>query len=224
MILVHGFSSNKNRTTYLDMEKHMLEIWVATFRIDCFGHGESDWTLEDITLSKGIQNVHDALDLMAGKWFKRVWLFGSSFWGCVVMNVASETKHDIYCVVCKCPVSDYAKQQERKLWVEWMREWKRQWVKPYTRSDWLNTPIKYWYYEDMKWNNVHEKTHKITQPLFIIHGTSDVDVQVWQSKKTAELAPNCTLVLVDWADHGFSNPWERLIINWYFKKFVNKPY
>ncbi len=222
MILCHWFSSNKWRTTYLDIEKHMLDIGVATFRFDFFGHGESWWDLGDITLTEAVDDTLQAFKLMKEMWFEKIGLFWSSFGWCTALNVASQLNEQLYCLVCKCPPSDYAQQKERKLWKEWMKRWQEEWTNIYEMSRWRVAHLKYAYYEDMKNNNVHEKAHKITIPTLIVHGTADQTVLPRHSEKTAELIPDCELQLVEWANHRFDYPWERLLINWFFKKFINK--
>lgn len=219
MILCHWFYSHKWRATYLDLEKNMADMWVATFRFDFFGNWESWGELWDITLTEGIDNTIQAYELMISRGFKNIGLFGSSFGWCVVLNTADKLWDKILCLVCKCPVSDYITQKRRKLWEEWIELWKQKWFTPY--ENWGETyQLKYTYYEDMKHNNVYDIASNIKIPTLIVHWTEDEDVLVSQSIETAELIPNCKLELVEWAWHSFNNPGERELINWFFKDFV----
>lgn len=72
----------------------------------------------------------------------------------------------------------------------------------------------------MSSHNVHETCHTITVPTILVHGWKDADVPVEQSIKTAELMPNCTLHVIDSADHWFKWPWESDKANKYFIDFI----
>jgi len=223
VIACHGFSSNKDRSTYMTLEKNLVANNIAIFRFDFFGHGESDGDFADIELSKAVDGTLQAYELMQKKWFTKIGLFGSSFGWCTALNVASILNEDLFCLVCKCPVSDYAKQKEESQWIEWMKQYKEQWYYMYESWSLWMLKVKYWFYEDMAKNNVHEKAQNITLPTLIVHGDADVTVKVEQSIKTAEMMPNCTLEIIEWSWHWFDQPEDAFTrINDLFLKFFLK--
>lgn len=224
IIACHGFSSNKDRSSYTTLEEWLINDWIAIFRYDAFGHGESEWDLWDITLSIAVDGCVSAYNLLQQMWFFQIGLFGSSFGGCTVLNAAHILWEKIFSVGAKAPVSDYAKQKRRKLGVEWMKQWKEEWTIPYIwGSSWiLKWHLKYGFYEDMMQNNVHEKASEIHIPVCIVHGDQDITVLPEQSIRTHELLSNSELHIMSWVDHFFKWLWEAKEANTLFVDFFQR--
>jgi len=206
VIACHGFSSNKDRQSYTRLEHSLTKKSIATFRFDAFAHGESEGDFAELTLSRAVDWIIKAYECMINKWFTIVGLFGSSFGWCTVLNAAAILHENLACLVGKCPVSDYAQQKEERLWIQWMKDYKEQWYFLYESWSRWTLKVNYWFYEDMKNNNVHEKAATINTPTLIVHWDADTVVRVEQSRKTASLLPDCRLEIIEWAWHDFSTP------------------
>jgi len=61
-ILLHGFSSSKDRTHTIRAAAAMREAGFATIRMDLYGHGESGGEFRKHTLQKWISNVTAVID------------------------------------------------------------------------------------------------------------------------------------------------------------------
>ena len=57
IILCHGFSSSKDSRTYLTLQKSLNQKNISIFRIDFYGHGESDGKFEDVTTSLAVDDL-----------------------------------------------------------------------------------------------------------------------------------------------------------------------
>lgn len=107
VVTCHGFFSSKDWMGYTKLESNLIKHDIAILRLDLFGHGESEWDIADVTLSKAVDGVLEAYKLLEEMWFQEFGLYWCSFWGCVALNVAAEINEKLSCLVCKCPVSDY---------------------------------------------------------------------------------------------------------------------
>lgn len=202
VIACHGFTSNKDRPTYLTLERDLIERGIAVFRFDFYGHHESGGEFAQITLTAAIDETIKAYELLKARWFAQIGLFWSSFGWCVALNAAAQLRDQLTCLVCKAPVSDYAKQKEESLWEQGMRDYEQQGYYLYRWS----LRINYSFYEDMQHNNVHDKAEQITIPTLIVHGDADQVVKIEQSRKTHQLLPDSTLVEIEGAGHRFDQP------------------
>ena len=62
VIVLHGFTSNKDKPHTLAACEAMREAGFATLRFDLYGHGESGGAFKDHTLHKWISNTLTVLD------------------------------------------------------------------------------------------------------------------------------------------------------------------
>ena len=199
IILVHGFHSNKDRKTAVTLQNLLNKHNFSTFRIDLFGHGESEGNIEDITISEAVDDIKNAISYLKDQGFTKIGLLGSSFGGIASIMVASQS-NDIYVLALKCPVSNYEEKERARIGDEGIKEWKE---KGYIIRE---TKRKWKFYEDFKNNNGYEAAKNIKIPTIIVHGDKDDVVSVEQSKKTASIIENCRLEIIEGTDHDFSGP------------------
>ncbi|MBI3358194.1 MAG: hypothetical protein HY037_01185 [Nitrospirae bacterium] len=58
VLLIHGFMSNKDSDSNLELTKRLLTKGIATVRLDLFGHGESDGGTQVEILLSAASAVH----------------------------------------------------------------------------------------------------------------------------------------------------------------------
>ena len=75
----------------------------------------------------------------------------------------------------------------------------------YETSDGRKLKLNYSFYEDFKNNDGYKAAPKIRVPTLIVHGDADKAVPVSQSIKTSKLIPHCKLVLINGADHRYTD-------------------
>lgn len=83
VIMAHGLNSCKDRERYIWLEKKMNALGIASFRFDFAGCGESSGNQIDINISKGIDDIANAHELMRRR-FKKVSFIGVSFGGTIL--------------------------------------------------------------------------------------------------------------------------------------------
>ncbi len=65
VLCCHGFMSNKERSTYMDLATGLEKKGIACYRFDMRGHGESEGDISDLTLSTSIEAMQLAYELLA---------------------------------------------------------------------------------------------------------------------------------------------------------------
>ena len=205
VVLCHGFSSSKDSKTYTTLSKILNEKRISSFRFDFFGHGESDGKFEDVTISKAVDDIINAVIFLRNKGYKKIGLFGSSFGGISSIVAASKLDGLIF-LALKSPVSDYTEVKNKENTKKEIEEWKNKGYKSYLNSHGVKFRLKYSFFEDFKNNNCYECAKKINIPTLIIHGDCDETVPIEQSRKTCKLMKNCRLKVIKGSDHRYTKP------------------
>jgi len=204
IILCHGFTSSKDGNTQLSLGEMLNEKNISTFRIDLFAHGESEGKIEDITVSKAVDDILSAIKLLKDRGYKKIGLFGSSFGG--IASIIAASKAELFVLALKCPVSNFEELAVGRINGEMLKEWKNNGVATYEPWEGFKITMKYNFFEDMKNNNGYEAAKRIKIPMLIVHGDRDDVVPIEQSRKTAGIIRNCRLEIIKGAGHGFEKP------------------
>jgi len=205
MILCHGFSTSKDSSTYVRLEKILNGEGISTFRFDFFAHGESEGEFEDITISEAVDDILNAIRFLKELGYSKIGLVGSSFGGLASVMAASKTD-DLFVLALKSPVSDDLGKlvaQESRQEIE---TWKEKGFIYYTSGDGRGLRLNYSFFEDDEKVNGYEAAKKIKIPTFIVHGNNDESVPIEQSKKIVGLIDNSRLEVIESADHRYSKP------------------
>jgi hypothetical protein len=202
IILVHGFSSNKNTSNFVKLKDILDKDNIATFRFDVFGHGESEGKFEDITISEAVDDILRTIKFLQSKGYKRIGLLGSSFGGISSIMAASKT-NDLFMLALKSPVSDYLEVEMNRFSKKDLEEWRKQGYRDY-EDDGKILKLGYTFIADFENNDAYKAATQIGIPTLIVHGDADDVVPVSQSVKTSLLIPNCKLVLIKGANHRYT--------------------
>ncbi|MCX6818992.1 MAG: alpha/beta fold hydrolase [Candidatus Aenigmarchaeota archaeon] len=204
IILCHGFASGKHSKTHTTLEKMLNEKGISTLRFDFFGHGESEGRLEDLTISRAVDDIMSAIALLKKRGYSKFGLVGSSFGGAASILAASKAK--LFVLALKAPVSDFEDLAVGRFDEELLKEWKRKGIITYKQPGGLDVTLRYGFFDDMKKNNGYEAAKRIKAPTIIVHGDKDDVVSIEQSRKTAKLIKNCRLEIIKGAGHDFAKP------------------
>ena len=95
VIVIHGFTGNKEEKHIVAVSKMLNEIGFATLRVDMYGHGSSEGSFFTHTLFKWLTNALTVIDYAHHlEWVSDLYLCGHSQGGLTVM-LAAAMKHDI---------------------------------------------------------------------------------------------------------------------------------
>lgn len=201
VIVSHGFTSSKDTKSWGDLVEKLNNQDVATFRLDLFAHGESEGKLEDVTVSKAVDGILKAIELVKNRGYQKIGLLGSSFGGISSIMAASKFPEVIF-LALRCPVCDYKEELIKSLGLEKIKEWKEKGIAEIEDAGQLHK-LKYSLYEDIQNNEPYKVAEKINCPVFIVHGDHDTCVPITQSRKFIKLVKNGKLHEIAGADHWF---------------------
>ena len=208
VLLIHGFMSDKDSETNIELTKRLLPKGIATVRLDLFGHGQSAGPFQSLTLSRCLHQVEGLIAWIKEKGYEEIALVGSSFGGLIAIHTAAKHK-ELVRLVLKCPVSNYPPLWETPLGKAGMDDWKTRGVFAFIFDE-KRAKLEYRFYEDLLKVNTYADAATIKTPTLIVHGDADDDVPVDQSIRLFDTLriprPQKELVLVSGADHGFSKP------------------
>ncbi|MEM4366543.1 MAG: alpha/beta hydrolase [Candidatus Anstonellales archaeon] len=201
VLLCHGFGSNKNSNTNMELAKK-LKGKADSLRIDFYGHGESEGLFEDISVSKGVEDVVAGIRFLRKKGYDKVGLVGSSFGGLCSILAASRERVDF--VALKAPACDMKETEEMILGKEGVKEWKKRGYTYYFVVGKGPQKLNYGFYKDAVGKDAYKEARKIKAPVLIVHGDRDKVVPVEQGRKLEKSINGAKLVVVKGADHNFS--------------------
>ncbi|MFA4946474.1 MAG: alpha/beta hydrolase [Candidatus Micrarchaeia archaeon] len=202
VILVHGYSTNKNASSIVGLAEELAKRKINSFRIDLDGCGESEGAFENQTITSAADDVGSAIKLMEKRGYARIDLLGSSAGGLAAMVAALEHP-EINRIGLKAPVSDSPAQRLKYYGQAYLDEWKKNGYVFYESKDGRKHKVNYSSFEDSKKHVMHGKAKNITCPVLVIHGTGDTTVLIEDSRKLVKELPNGKLVELEGVDHHF---------------------
>lgn len=205
VVLCHGFTTDKNSTSNIMLEKILNENKISTFRFDFFGHGESEGKLSEITISIAVNDISSAIEFLKKLGYSKIGLIGSSFGGFASILTASKS-NDLYILALKSPVSDLYELFILQGGKQLIKKWEEDKYIDYIARDGSNFRLNYSLLEEAKNLNAYQVAFKIKVPTLIVHGDHDESVPIYHSEKLASLIKKCELKIIEGADHGYSNP------------------
>lgn len=216
VVMCHGFSSGKNSKTNKLIVESLDRLGIASFRFDFVGHYDSQGSIEDLTISQGVDDLKSAVDYLLRRfqWIDkfRMGLFGTSYGGNVALWYASDN-NTFKAIALKAPVSNYAEVRELQLGVQGIQEWKN---KGFTFIEGGGGEVKtnFKFYEDSKSRNTYYLVKRIKARCLIIHGDKDDNVPLNQSLLLKEaLNGKATLKVIENAGHNFKEPGQSEEVN-----------
>lgn len=232
-VLCHGFLSHKNSTSNQALTTLLVGRAVATFRFDCFGHGESDGPFSKLTTSLAVGQVLAALRYVYDRGYRRLSLVGSSFGGLVSLLAAADwtTTHTsnpssippLACLALKCPVVDFGEELRLELGEEGLQQWKQTDTIPDLHGGATRLPLDYAFYQDCLTRIAYDPARTLTVPTLIVQGDHDEFVPLHQSQRLFDALPGPKrLKIIPGADHRFTKTADfqqmlALLTDWIFR-------
>jgi len=203
VVICHGFSSSKNGSAH-KVANMLNEIGIGTLRFDFWGHGESDGTFEDITLSEGVDDTLSAINFLSVRGHTNISLLGTSYGGACAIMAASKTDK-LKVLGLRSPVADYGERTRITMSQELQDDWVKKGYRIYTSSDGRELKLKSSFFLDFENNKGFEAAQKIRIPTCVVHGDKDESVPLELSKKLAGIIPGLELHIIPGADHRYTD-------------------
>lgn len=191
VILSHGLLSSKDSSKYIEMAELLTQRGIMSIRFDYHGCGESEGKIEETNLTIRLENLEKIFEF-ALKHPKvnrdKIAIFGSSFGGVTAILLASKKKIIKSLVILSTPYE--LERNGSKIGV--------------------NLPQSF--FDDFFSYNVLEAARSVSSCL-VVHGQKDEIVPSFHAEKIYEnLLDPKKLVIVENADHTFSDPSQRKMV------------
>lgn len=227
IILCHGITVNKDENgKFITLSNRLCNSGFEVLRFDFRGHGESDLTSEEMTLTGEILDL-EATVLYMTKKYPNIGLLAASFGAGPAILYALNNPSYIKTIVLWNPVLDY-EQTFLKPKLPWGKSiFNEDGYRELQREGFVTIPGKDFrigkqLVHDFSKCKPFEELYKIQVPVLTIHGTNDTKVPYWVSKKYGTPNEKSQFISVD-TDHGFGNQKEYAIqktVEW-FEKFIS---
>jgi uncharacterized protein len=202
-VFVHGLGSNRRGEKALHFaERFGAEGW-GFLTVDLRGHGDSDGTLRELTMTRMLADLHVALEWLAAQGGgARPVLIGSSMGGAVIAwhHIAHprETGH----LVMIAPSLQFPGRYAWQIGPAALEEWKRSGVRRF-ESDWIDEEIGFGLVDDALNYDPQKLLVGYQAPTLILHGMKDTAVD-WRTSLTFLedcRYPHLELLLLKEGDH-----------------------
>ena len=203
VIIIHGFTGNKEERHILAVSHMFNELGCATLRVDMYGHGKSDGKFRDHTLFKWMGNAMTVIDYARSlDYVSDIYLCGHSQGGLMVM-LAAALKHEFIKGLIPMSPAVMIPEGARKgmmLGIKFDPDDIPD-VLP-TESDWK---LGGNYIRVAQTIHPEEAIARYHGPVLLVHGDADESVPVQCSIDAAKHYSNSELVLVHGDTHCYDN-------------------
>ena len=209
VIIIHGFTGNKEERHILAVSHMFNELGCATLRVDMYGHGKSDGKFRDHTLFKWMGNAMTVIDYARSlDYVSDIYLCGHSQGGLMVM-LAAALKHEFIKGLIPMSPAVMIPEGARKgmmLGIKFDPDDIPD-VLP-TESDWK---LGGNYIRVAQTIHPEEAIARYHGPVLLVHGDADESVPVQCSIDAAKHYSNSELVLIHGDTHCYDNHLEVVV-------------
>lgn len=200
VVLCHGMLSSKDGTKQKAFAGALEEKGIACLRFDFAGCGESEGRIEDVTLSRRLDDLADALDWARGRGFARFSLVGSSLGAAVALLAAGRgLAPDLRSLVLMAAVSRPG-AIVRVFPEARVARWKAEGA--FELDD---VKIRWTFVEDASTHDLLAAARAVPCPTLLMHGGRDELVPPPSSREIFDAVDSeKDLVILEDADHAFT--------------------
>ena len=209
-IIFHGFTANRNTSLLREIANSLRDENIASVRFDFNGHGDSDGKFENMTVLNEIEDANAILNYVkTDPHVRNIYLVGHSQGGVVASMLAGLYPDLIKKVVLLAPAATLKGDA---------LEGNTQGV-TYNpdhipdRLPFKDLTLGGFYLRIAQQLPIYEVSAQFTKPVCLIHGTDDTVVSPNASKQYDQIYQNCTLHLIEGADHCFSDSYQKNAVN-----------
>lgn len=203
VILMHGFTGQRNNDILLAIKDQLLDQGVASLRVDFNGHGESDGLLQDMTVLNELADAKAILDYVKSlDHIKDIYILGHSQGGVVASMMAGYYPDVFKKVVLMAPAATLKDDALKGVCMDATYD-------PHHIPDTLSVrgdTIGGFYFRIAQSLPIYEIAALYKGPVLLIHGDHDQTVNMIASQRYHDVYQNSTLYIQKDADHRFMAP------------------
>jgi len=201
VIYVHGFASNQKGEKVLYLKDRFTAMGAAFLAFDHRGHGNSTGTMQELTITRNLEDLHAILKVKA-LGFKRRVLIGSSMGGQTAAWYAARHPDLISANLLIAPGFRFLQHRMRELGPKGLKRLKAK-GQITVKNEWVEVTIGRKLLEDARDYQVEKLLKDYQTPTLILHGTDDSAVPFEDSVafiKKSKARP-MELLLIAGGDH-----------------------
>lgn len=200
-VFVHGLGSHRRGEKACYFAERFTELGWGFAAVDLRGHGESDGSIRDLTLSRSLTDLDVTLRWLAQRHRVKPVLIGSSMGAAVSAWHALQHPDAVEALVMIAPSLAFPNRLVDEIGPEAMQAWQRHGVRRWN-SEWLNVEIGYSLMEDAVRYDADRLPRELQVDMFILHGMRDDTIDWRASASFAERCrARCDLLLLKDGDH-----------------------
>ena len=203
VIIIHGFTGNKEERHIVAVSRMLNALGFATLRADMYGHGSSDGQFRNHTLYKWLTNALSLVDYARGREdVGEIFLCGHSQGGLTAMLAAAMERDRIAGLIPLSPaamIPEYARSGEL-LGLCFDPE-----HIPETLSAFDGQTLGGNYIRVAQTIDVEAAIDRYDGPVLLVHGDEDESVPVEVSIEAANRYRHCQLALIPGDDHCYDH-------------------
>jgi len=193
-VVCHGMLSDKSSAKLAELAGRLVTRGVSALRFDFAGRGESEGTLETLTVSGEVEDLGAAVTWLRGQGYGPLGLAGSSLGGTVALLHAARDQEIRAVATINSPA------RLARLHEEIDREaWQRDGVLVLEQGR-----LGYGFYEDALTHDLEAAARAAGERLLVIQGAADAVVDPTDGSLLAQAAL-CDLLVLDGADHRLTD-------------------
>ena len=207
VILLHGFTSTKDRPHNILAAAAMRDAGFATLRFDLYGHGESGGEFRKHTLGKWISNTMAVIDYALENGYTELYLSGHSQGGLVAALATGMEGDRIAGLVLRAPAFLIPEGARKGMLLG--KKFDPVHI-PDTVPVIKGLELEGNYIRVAQMIRAEDAVDRYKGPVLILHGDEDDTVPLSDSKKMAERYANCELVVMAGESHHFDRHPEQM--------------
>ena len=200
VVICHGMLSYKDSPKHVGIATRLCQKGFAALRFDFWGRGESGGDLLSLTFSSQVEQCRCAIKALRQQTgIEGVALVGSSMGGATAILTAAT--QEVLGLATLAAVGRTELLAQRVVGHKSMDVWKR---KGFLHLE--GQQVGWSLVEDSRQVDVPQAASRVDCPWLLVHGQEDEVVPVSDAHELHQAAAGSQLMVVEQADHRFSNP------------------